>query len=54
MHKEYLEELLTRDNVVEGINTNINTILFYIPEINYMIDFDQKHPHHNYDLWHHT
>lgn len=54
MHKEYLEKLLTRDNVVEGINTNIDTILFYIPEINYMIGFDQKHPHHNYDLWNHT
>ena len=54
MHKDYLEELLTEDNIVTRINTNINTLLFFIPEINYMRGFDQKHPYHNYDLWNHT
>ena len=54
MQKNYLEELLTSNNVVANINTNINTLLFFIPEINYMMNFDQKHPCHNYDLWNHT
>ena len=54
MQKDYLEELLTRDNVVEGINTNINILLFFIPEINYMMKFNQKDPSQNYDLWNHT
>lgn len=54
MQKDYLNELLTKDNVVANINTNINTLLFFIPEIKYMMNFDQKHPCHNYDLWNHT
>lgn len=54
MHKDYLEGLLTSNNVVANINTNINTLLFFIPEIKYMMNFDQKHPCHNYDLWNHT
>lgn len=54
MQKDYLEELLTRDNVVEGINTNINILLFFIPEINCMMKFNQKDPSQNYDLWNHT
>lgn len=54
MQKDYLNELLTKDNVVANINTNKNTLLFFIPEIKYMMNFDQKHPCHNYDLWNHT
>lgn len=41
MHKDYLEGLLTSNNVVANINTNINTLLFFIPEIKYMMNFDQ-------------
>ena len=49
-----LEELLNNTNIVMTINQNMDTLLCYIPEIEEMIGFDQKHPHHHYDLWNHT
>lgn len=49
-----LEELLNNTNIVMTINQNMDTLLCYIPEIEKMIGFDQKHPHHHYDLWNHT
>lgn len=50
----FIDELLMGDNIISKINQNMDTLLYYIPEIRSMIGFDQKHPHHNYDLWNHT
>lgn len=49
-----LRELLLCDNVDEAINGNMDYLLNIIPEIQYMIGFDQKHPHHHLDVWNHT
>lgn len=49
-----IEKILLNKNVVMSINQNMDSLLAYIPEIESMIGFDQKHPHHNYDLWNHT
>ena len=50
----YLYGILTSDNIVESINKNMDYILDIIPEIKYMIGFDQNHPDHHLDVWEHT
>lgn len=50
----YLDELLTKKDVVKTINQNMDALLYYVPEINYMIGFDQREPQQNYDLWNHV
>lgn len=54
--KEALEDILT--NWSYGINRlygNDKEIVFkIIPELEYTVGFDQKHPHHSYDVWEHT
>ena len=54
MEKEILNKILMQDNVVESINTNIDTLLAIIPEIKDMMGFEHKHPHHHLDVWKHT
>lgn len=49
-----LDDILLSDNVVECINNNLDYLLVLVPEIQYMIGFDQKHPHHHLDVWNHT
>ena len=49
-----LQEILIQDDVVESINKNMEELTRLISEINYMIGFDQKHPHHHLDVWEHT
>ncbi len=49
-----IEKILNSTDVVMKINQNMDTLLYCIPEIENMIGFDQKHPHHHYDLWNHT
>lgn len=49
-----LENILSGKNVVANINENMNILLSYIPEISFIIDFDQKDPTHSLDLWNHT
>lgn len=53
-NKTNLETILTSDNVVEAINTNLDYLLKEIPELKYTIGFDQKNPHHHLDVWNHT
>lgn len=53
-NKEILKNILISDNVVEEINNNIIFLIKNIPEIKYMIGFDQKNPHHHLDVWNHT
>ena len=50
----YLYDILMSDNVEMAIKNNLYYILDIIPEIKFMIGFDQKHPHHHLDLWNHT
>ena len=52
--KQKIEEILNSEDIVESINENINTLLEIIPEINYMIGFEHRHPHHHLDVWEHT
>ena len=46
-----LEEILSD---VNNIDQNLDYLIEIIPEIKYMIGFDQKHPHHHLDVWNHT
>ena len=49
-----LKEILLSNEVVKTIGSNLNFIKKEIPEIEYMIGYNQKHPHHHLDLWNHT
>ena len=49
-----LYDILMSDNVVKTINGNLDILLEYIPEIKNIMNFNQKHPYHIYDLWNHT
>ncbi len=49
-----LKNILLTIDVVESINNNIDLLFSIIPELSYMVDFDQKHPHHHLDVWEHT
>ena len=49
-----LEQNLTTSNVSEAINENMECVLSLIPEINNMVGFEHKHPHHHLDVWNHT
>lgn len=52
--KDNLQEILKRNNAVIALQENIGDVLVLIPEIEYMIGFDHKHPHHHLDVWQHT
>ena len=49
-----LEKILLSDDIVDSINHNLDELLELIPEIKYMIGFDQKNPQHHLDVWNHT
>lgn len=49
-----LYTILTSDNIVNAINSNLDYLLSIIPEISSMIGFEHKHPHHHLDVWNHT
>lgn len=49
-----LKDILLYDDVVLSINSNIDLLFSLIPELKYMVGFDQKHPHHHLDVWQHT
>ena len=50
----FLEEILTSDDVVEVINDNLDYLFNLIPELKNMVCFEHKHPHHHLDVWEHT
>lgn len=49
-----LEDILLSENIVFSINQNLNYLLKLIPELDLIIDYDHKNPHHNLDVWEHT
>lgn len=49
-----MENFLTGNNIVKLINDNLEYFLLLIPELNNMIGFEHKHPHHHLDVWNHT
>ena len=49
-----LNKLLLGDSAEEILMTFPDVIAVFIPEIEPMIGFDQKNPHHAYDVWTHT
>ncbi len=49
-----LHEILLSNDIVESINRNMDSLLQIIPEIENMIGFEHKHPHHHLDVWNHT
>ncbi len=52
--KEKIQKILTGPNASETLSNNIEDLLKLIPEIENIINFDHKHPHHNLDVWQHT
>ena len=52
--KVKMYEVLTSENVSESIENNMSYLLSSIPEIENMIGFEHKHPHHHLDVWGHT
>lgn len=49
-----LESILMSDDVSKEILNNPDYLLSLIPELKPMIGFDQKHPHHDLDVFMHT
>ena len=45
-----VQEILLTDSVAE----NKDTLFRYIPELENMVGFKHRHPHHNLDVWGHT
>jgi tRNA nucleotidyltransferase (CCA-adding enzyme) len=54
MKKETLKKILMEKDAVVSINNNLSLLLKMIPEIENMIGFEHKHPHHHLDVWNHT
>ena len=53
-NQSYLKKLLKNDFVSNEIKYNLDDLTEIIPEINSMIGFEHKHPHHHLDVWEHT
>ena len=47
-------DIMMDKDIVKSINSNLDFITILIPEINNMIGFEHKHPHHHLDVWEHT
>ena len=52
--KDFLNNILIGEDVVDNIRTNLQDLTLIIPEISDMIGFEHKHPHHHLDVWEHT
>ncbi len=53
-NKDFIIELLTKDNVVLEIRKETDKLLLIIPELEGMIGFEHYHPHHHLNVWEHT
>ena len=52
--REFIIELLSRQDVVLEIRKNSEELFRVIPELKAMVGFDHCHPHHHLDVWEHT
>lgn len=52
--KQWITELLSRDNAVFEIRREMDRLLRAIPEIGATVHFEHRHPHHHLDVWEHT
>lgn len=52
--KQYIEYILSRDDVSTAIRDDLDRLLTVIPEIAQMVGFSHCHPHHHLDVWEHT
>ena len=48
--RDEIQKILLSNLVAE----NQNRLFKYIPELESMIGFEHRHPHHNLDVWEHT
>ena len=53
-NKDLFIEILKSENVMDAINSNIDSITEIVPEIASMFNFEHKHPHHHLNVWEHT
>lgn len=54
MTKEDLYFILMNDDVITSIQNQLPILLTGIPELNDLIGFEHRHPHHHLDVWNHT
>ena len=52
--KTFIQDILTSEEVVDNIKSNLDELLEIIPELKDMVGFDHKHPHHHLDVFEHT
>ncbi len=52
--KEFITRVLCEDDAARAIRREQEKLCRIIPELENMIGFDQRHPHHHLDLWEHT
>ena len=49
-----LKGILMGDGMADLLRTHRDILTVFLPELAPMFDFDQKNPHHCYDVWEHT
>ncbi|MBQ8044521.1 MAG: HD domain-containing protein [Clostridia bacterium] len=54
LSSQNISNYLSSGCVVHNITKNLNYFITLIPEIQSMIGFNHKHPHHHLDVWEHT
>lgn len=52
--REELLKLLVSDNADRVLREYADVFYIFLPEIGPLIGFEQKNPHHDYDIWEHT
>ena len=53
-NKQFIKDLLTKNDIENAIRENLDNLISIIPEIKPMIGFDHKNPYHHLDVFEHT